>query len=99
SYKANRAAFIGARDSVSLIVDLGSGFDFVKSEAEAGKINALKIHSRVQKIGAADYDRVKQKLSLLPEPLPIIIDAFYYGKDMEHQPNLNAIVDLMSTFE
>jgi predicted TIM-barrel fold metal-dependent hydrolase len=98
SYKAHSGKYKLKNDSVSLIIDLGSNFQYVQQEAGAGRLQALKIHSRVQRIAQSDYDAVIDRLSVLPARLPIIIDAFYYGDQLDFQPSLPAIIRMLNVF-
>ncbi len=84
--------------SQSLIFDFRNNLDFVTDTIKAGQIRALKIHSRVQQIGDADYEIISQELQRINESIPIIYDAFYYGHDFKHQPNLPRLAWLAEKF-
>lgn len=96
SYKKHSAS-VPEGDAVSLILDTDQ-FDFVASQIRSGRIQALKIHSRIQKIRQDDYQRFHAKLKLVPADFPVIIDCFYYGNEMDYQPNLKEIVSLINSF-
>ena len=98
SYRALHEAYRRDSDSVTLIVDLGDDFEFVRGEIEAGRIHALKVHSRVSQIAEKDWNEVAQRLERVPEHVPVIVDAFYYGKELDYQPSLPGIINLLSRF-
>ncbi|HTU68862.1 MAG TPA: amidohydrolase family protein [Candidatus Baltobacteraceae bacterium] len=98
SYREHHARYRSEGTTVSLVLDLGREADFVRSEAEAGGLAALKIHSRLQKITATGWDAVITRLRPMPPNLPVIVDAFYYGSNLDCQPSLNGIISLLSTF-
>ncbi len=79
-------------DSTTLIFDYRNHFEDIMELLEMKKINALKIHNRLQKIGAADYPVLLEQLDEAKPEVPIIIDAFYFGDDLEFQPNLGNII-------
>lgn len=85
-------------DSITLVFDYKNNLDFVLNEAKAKKIRALKIHSRDQKIRRDDYPELIQKLSLAPAELPVIVDAFSYGPELEFQPSLEGIIQMARKF-
>jgi predicted TIM-barrel fold metal-dependent hydrolase len=97
-YKVVISSLPLARTTISLIFDYRDNFDYVKSQIVSGKLSALKIHSRTQKIAASDYDELLDKLHQTNTKLPIIVDAFYYGQDLEFQPNLGAIIRIAKEF-
>ncbi|MES2963866.1 MAG: hypothetical protein V4760_08240, partial [Bdellovibrionota bacterium] len=84
-----------ATDSISLVFDFKNHLEFVKQELTNGNAAALKIHSRVQQLKKEDYAPLKKALQTVSVKFPVIIDAFYWGHDLAHQPNLEAIVDLV----
>lgn len=79
-------------DSVTLIFDYRNHFEDIMELLETGKVNALKIHNRIQKISAADYPVLLEQLDEAKPTVPIIVDAFYFGDDLEFQPNLGNII-------
>lgn len=91
SYKQNRKG-VPANSCLTLIFDFCNNYDFVLNEIKKKNINALKIHSRLQKIKNADYDLICDQLHQVKNDIPLIIDAFYFGNEMEFQPSLEAII-------
>jgi predicted TIM-barrel fold metal-dependent hydrolase len=89
---------VSAEDTVSLVFDFKYNFQFVNDTIKAGKIDALKIISRDQKLSEEDYPELIAKLEEVGERLPIIIDAFYYGHNLKYQPSLSSIIDIASHF-
>lgn len=87
-----------ASQSRSLILDIGDDFGYVCNEARTGNIAALKIHSRLQHITKTDWPAIETHLAQMPARLPIIIDAFYYGKDLDAQPSLRHIIHIAERF-
>lgn len=85
-------------DATSLILDFRAELAFVVSESFSGRIQGLKIHSRLQRIDRAGYDEVADALTRVNDRLPIIVDAFYYGRDLACQPSLEGIVQLLERF-
>ncbi len=85
-------------DALTLVFDYRNNFELVKKSADEKKIAALKIHSRIQKIQEEDYPVLIERLENLNPVLPIIIDAFYYGDDLEFQPNLKYIIEIAKKF-
>lgn len=82
----------------SLIFDITKDISYFRNLIENNKIVCLKIHSRIQQITAEDYPLYTQKLKELDSNIPIIYDAFYYGSDIEFQPNLVELIKLVKTF-
>jgi len=81
-------------DSISLIFDYREHFEDIMEILQTKKIAALKIHNRVQKIGAADYPLLLEQLEEAKPTVPIIVDSFYFGDDLEFQPNLRNIINI-----
>jgi predicted TIM-barrel fold metal-dependent hydrolase len=81
-------------NSISLIFDLNDGGQFLESQYRSGAIQAFKIHSRRQKLKADDYSPILEKGIEWEVRLPIIVDAFYFGQDLEFQPSLPFIIQL-----
>jgi len=82
----------------SLIFDINKDLSCFKNLIENNKIVCLKIHSRIQHIAEKDYPLLTEKLKELGSNIPIIYDAFYYGEDIEFQPNLVELIKLIKTF-
>ena len=78
----------------SLIFDYKNNFDFIIEEASKQKIVAYKIHSRIQKITNEDYSILLEMLKKLPNNIPLIYDAFYFGSDLKCQPSLEGLIYL-----
>jgi predicted TIM-barrel fold metal-dependent hydrolase len=94
-----KSYFKSNHDVISLIYDYKHNLDFVRDEISNYKIKALKIHSRLQQIADHEYEKLFQSLSdVLPERMPVIIDAFYTGVDYDFQPNLARIIQLIKLF-
>lgn len=82
----------------SLIFDPQQPVEFYNTLIADKKIVALKIHSRLMKIGMDNYPALIEGLRKLDSEIPIIYDAFYYGSDLEFQPNLAALISLIKAF-
>ncbi len=92
-----RSVDVPRGDAISLILDL-ERFDVAAELIRLKRIQALKIHSRVQKIRRKDYQLFHNKLRLVPPGFPVIIDSFYYGSEMDYQPNLDKTAEVIRTF-
>lgn len=92
-YKAHRSKTTKT-DSVSLVLDFKKDLEFVRHEIASSRAVALKVHSRVQQLSKEDYKPLKAALATFPSHIPVIIDAFYWGHDLNHQPSMEAIVDI-----
>ena len=95
NYKKLKGA-LGSEDTVSLIFDYKNNLDFILNEAS--RIDAYKIHTRYQKIGDEDYGELIIHLKKADSTKPIILDAFYYGSDYKHQPDLENYIKLIKSF-
>jgi predicted TIM-barrel fold metal-dependent hydrolase len=82
----------------SLIFDFKKEISYFKSLIQDKKIVCLKVHSRIQQIAEKDYPFLIQRLHELDENFPIIYDAFYYGGDINYQPNLKELINLIKVF-
>jgi predicted TIM-barrel fold metal-dependent hydrolase len=85
-------------DSVSLVFDYRDNLDYVLGEVRSGAARALKIHSRLQRIKESDYPALIESLDKAPAAAPVIVDAFYYGSDLDVQPSLRGIIELLKAF-
>ncbi|MCB9036085.1 MAG: amidohydrolase [Lewinellaceae bacterium] len=86
-------------DTISLIFDYKNHFEYIKNLVEERTINALKIHSRIQKIRLFDYDKLYDRFQIIAnKDLPVIIDSFYYGSDYEVQPNMAKSIEMIKMF-
>src|SRR5579872_6316422 len=97
SYNANRSK-VPATDTISLIFDSINNLKGVLNEIKTNNISALKIHSRIQKLEEKDYPLITEHLKQVPNNIPVIIDAFYYGDDLEHLPSLAYIIKWAKLF-
>jgi predicted TIM-barrel fold metal-dependent hydrolase len=84
---------VDSEDSISLIFDYRN-LDRVREILSSNKINAFKIHSREQHIGANEHQILLKELKAFNPQIPIIFDAFYYGHELEYQPSLPLLVDI-----
>lgn len=91
------AEIVRKGNSISLIFDLSDGGLFLENEYRIGNIQAFKIHSRRQKLGPKDYVHILNKAIEWKIRLPIIVDAFYFGQDLDFQPSLPFIIQLART--
>ncbi|HVO33757.1 MAG TPA: amidohydrolase family protein [Elusimicrobiota bacterium] len=98
SYRRLRKQWTRPMNAMTLLFDFRDGWEFVRTETASGRVQALKIHSRIQGIRAPQYKLIGNKIERLPSNLPIVVDAFYYGADMETQPNLAEIARLARRF-
>lgn len=86
-------------DTQTLIFDFTKQQEYVVAEAASGRIDGLKIHSRLLKIQDHDYADLYDAYSRVSGlNLPTVIDAFYIGGEMEFQPNLNRIAEMVKLF-
>lgn len=97
SYKKNHLN-VGLTDSISLVFDFKHNLDFVLDTIESKPISALKVHSRIQELSRSDYPVLIENLKKAPLELPVIIDAFYWGGQMQFQPSLSGIVEILEAF-
>lgn len=63
------------------------------------QVKAIKLHPRVQCIAEDDYINVSNALEIIPDNIPVIYDAWYFGSNMKIQPNLSLIIDIIKQFE
>lgn len=92
-------AKVPTTDTQTLIFDYKKQEEYVVSEALSGRIQGLKIHSRLMKLQDHDYPDLFDAYSRLSHlKLPTVIDAFYIGGEMEVQPNLNRIAEMVGLF-
>lgn len=97
SYQANAAKFCSNPDnSLSLIFDYKQNFNFILNEVNNNKVNALKVHSRIQQLDPNDYEDLIKALQKIDIDIPVIIDAFYTGTPLAHQPNLEKIIEIIT---
>ncbi|MBP9185547.1 MAG: amidohydrolase family protein [Bacteroidia bacterium] len=92
NYKKEKANYNGYFKS--LIFDYKYNYDYVLEEVLAEQVQAIKIHSRIQKIASNDYPELLKSLKKANQNIPIIYDAFYFGNDMVFQPSLSGLIYL-----
>ena len=95
SYKENYAKANGFHKS--LILDYKNNFEFCLNEGQEKRIVAFKIHSRIQKIREIDYPSLAVSISCDNKNLPIIYDAFYFGRELQFQPSLAGLIHLIES--
>lgn len=59
-----------------------------------GTVQGLKIHSRIQRIQRSDYDLICEKLKVIDEKVPVILDAWYYGSELKYNPDLEGLIQI-----
>jgi predicted TIM-barrel fold metal-dependent hydrolase len=96
SFRAYSKPFQAA-DSCTVLFDFKNQ-DRDQQEIVEEKIDAWKIHSRIQQIQSSEYSLVIEKLEEIRFKVPLIVDAFYYGSDLEFQPDLQGIIRLAKRF-
>lgn len=85
--------------SVTLIYDYKRDINFIHEEIKANRVNAIKIHSRIQKLREADWNNLIVEIEkTLVFNVPVLIDAFYYGTDYDCQANLGKIIELIKKY-
>jgi predicted TIM-barrel fold metal-dependent hydrolase len=82
----------------SLIFDTSVELQFYNDLIINKKIQAIKIHSRLQKISVDKYSGLISALQKLDSNIPIIYDAFYFGSDLKYQPSLSGLIKLIKAF-
>tara|TARA_B110001452_G_scaffold72943_1_gene58995 strand:+ start:7186 stop:7890 length:705 start_codon:yes stop_codon:yes gene_type:complete len=82
----------------SLIFDTSVDLQFYNELIINKKIQAIKIHSRLQKISEDKYVGLISLLQKLDTNIPIIYDAFYFGSDLKYQPSLSGLIKLIKAF-
>ena len=85
-------------DSISIIFDYINHYDDIDLLLRMKKVNALKIHSRLQKLKHGDYPVLIEHIEALSPQVPIIIDAFYFGDDIDFHPNIKEIIYIAKKF-
>ncbi|MCZ2139880.1 MAG: amidohydrolase family protein, partial [Bacteroidia bacterium] len=74
--------------------ELVARYGVAAEEILSEKIQAIKIHSRIQQIRTNDYHELLHTLKNINSNIPIIYDAFYFGNDIEFQPSLEGLIYL-----
>jgi hypothetical protein len=87
-------------EKTTLIFDYKNNFKAIQSELAKGKLDGHKIHSRRQQLSKLDYPVLFEHFEEISGyKKPVVIDAFYYGEDLEYQPSLKAIIDFAKKFK
>jgi predicted TIM-barrel fold metal-dependent hydrolase len=87
------------QDTTTLLFDYQHRLKYIQQLAKDGQIQGLKIHTRLQKIKEEDYpDLFDAFQTMTVYQLPVILDAFYTGSEMEIQPNLKRFSEMISLF-
>jgi predicted TIM-barrel fold metal-dependent hydrolase len=90
---------VPAGDTQTLIFDFQKQQDWVVAEAASGRVQGLKIHSRLLGIQDHDYPDLFDAYSRVAHlKLPTVTDAFYIGHELDIQPNLQRIAEMVSLF-
>lgn len=93
------ASSVPKDDTRTLIFDYNHQLPFIRQEIAAGQLAAFKIHSRLLKITDTDYSDLFDAFSPFSHlGLPVIMDAFYFGDDLDVQPNLKRIAEMARLF-
>ena len=98
SYSTHFEQYVSEKHFFSLIYDFKGQIDFVLEQIEQKKVQALKIHSRFQEISDDEHHTLINHLGETKVNLPIIYDAFYFGKGYQYQPNLFRLIDMLEAF-
>lgn len=85
------------QDSLTYIFDFRNvtSITEVKDMLNTSTIQALKVHSRIQKIEYSEYEQVEYALRDIPTNVPVILDAWYYGSDLKYNPSLEGIISII----
>ena len=90
---------VPAGDTQTLIFDFQKQQDWVVAEAASGRLQGLKIHSRLLGIREHNYPDLFDAYSRVAHlKLPTVTDAFYIGHELDIQPNLQRIAEMVSLF-
>lgn len=88
---------VGPYDSLSFIFGFRERADLEKVGVllASGVIQALKVHSRIQRITRDEYGQVEASLREVSADVPVILDAWYYGSDLAWNPSLEGIIEII----
>jgi len=91
--------FKTSEDSLCYIFDFRDEDQIVKTKEllQNKTIQGLKIHSRIQKIQRAEYDLICERLQLIDEKVPVILDAWYYGSELRYNPDLEGLIQIIKS--
>jgi predicted TIM-barrel fold metal-dependent hydrolase len=83
-------------DTLCYIFDFRDEVQIAKTKEllQVGTIQGLKIHSRIQKIHRAEYDLICERLQMIDEKVPVILDAWYYGSELKYNPDLEGLIQI-----
>lgn len=86
-----------SQDSLTYIFDFRNDTSIteVKDMLNTSTIQALKVHSRIQKIEHTEYEQVEYALRDIPMNVPVILDAWYYGSELKYNPSLEGIISII----
>jgi predicted TIM-barrel fold metal-dependent hydrolase len=86
-------------DTLCYIFDFRDEVQIAKTKEllQAGTIQGLKIHSRIQKIQRAEYDLIWERLQMIDEKVPVILDAWYYGSELKYNPDLEGLIQIVKS--
>lgn len=79
---------------ITIILDLRRPQEVMELCKNDPRIRGLKIHSRIQRLTHNDYSKLNVWLNEFDSAMPVIYDAFYYGHELEYQPNLGEFIHL-----
>ena len=92
SYIKFNDQFRDSHATITLILDFKENLKFIQKEIFSSRINALKVHSRIQELNKAGHIELIRVLKDIPNDITIIYDAFYFGKEFQCQPNLGMLI-------
>ena len=83
-------------DSLCYIFDFRDEVEIIKTKEilQSKTIQGLKIHSRIQKIQRDEYDLICERLQMIDEKVPVILDAWYYGSELKFNPDLEGLIQI-----
>jgi predicted TIM-barrel fold metal-dependent hydrolase len=83
-------------DSLCYIFDFRDEVEITKTKEllQTKTIQGLKIHSRIQKIQRSEYDLICERLQMIDEKVPVILDAWYYGSELKYNPDLEGLIQI-----
>lgn len=89
-----------SKDTLTLIFDFRNEANLIYTQKliNEKKVAALKVHSRIQKIEASEYDLLISKLVDIDDRIPIVLDAWYYGSEYDYIPSLKYNLKIVKSF-
>lgn len=96
-YRNKADEFRNDKTHQTLVFDFRSeeNLKFLYNEIKRGRVQGIKIHSRIQQIEKEEYASLLEKIKNLPEDVVITYDAFYDGPDVEFQPSMGVLAKLV----